>query len=229
MMTVGNHEKKGDTMKRFLVIMMLLLVANPASTAFSAQQQTSEMPGKMTLSSSSVELRVSMRKLWDDHVTYTRNYIISSLANLEDAGIVAGRLLRNQDDIGNAIKPIYGVEAGNKLAALLREHITIATEVVKAAKMNNNEALTKANKKWYANADEIALFLSSANPNWRKDDLKIMLYKHLEFTTQEVVSRLKKDWASDIDAFDKDHLHMLMLADLLARGIVSQHPDRFMK
>jgi len=228
-MTVGNHEKKGDTMKRFLVIMMLLLVANPASTAFSAQQQTSEMPGKMTLSSSSVELRVSMRKLWDDHVTYTRNYIISSLANLEDAGIVAGRLLRNQDDIGNAIKPIYGVEAGNKLAALLREHITIATEVVKAAKMNNNEALTKANKKWYANADEIALFLSSANPNWRKDDLKIMLYKHLEFTTQEVVSRLKKDWASDIDAFDKDHLHMLMLADLLARGIVSQHPDRFMK
>ena len=208
---------------------MLLLVAAPASTAFSAPQKKSKMPGKMAPSSSAVELRVGMRKLWDDHVTYTRNYIISSLANLEDAGIVAGRLLKNQDDIGNAIKPIYGVEAGNKLAALLREHITIAAEVVKAAKMNNNEELTKANKKWYANADEIALFLSSANPNWRKDDLKIMLYTHLESTTQEVVSRLKKDWASDINAFDKDHVHMLMFADVLTNGIVAQHPDKFMK
>jgi hypothetical protein len=227
-MTVGNHEQKGDKMKRFLVIMLLLAVA-PAGTAFSAQQKKGKMPAKMALSSSSVELRVGMRKLWEDHIIYTRNYIISSLANLEDEGMVAGRLLRNQDEIGNAIKPIYGVEAGNKLTALLREHISIATEVVKAAKMNNNEELTKANKKWYSNADEIALFLSSANPNWRKDDLKIMLYKHLEFTTQEVVSRLKKDWASDIDAYDKGHVHMLMFADVLASGIVAQHPDRFMK
>lgn len=216
-------------MKRFLVIMMLLLVAAPASRAFSAEQKKSKMPGKVAASSSSVELRLNMRKLWEEHVTYTRIYIISALANLEDESIVAGRLLRNQDDIGNAIKPIYGVAAGDKLAGLLREHITIATEVVKAARMNNNEELTKANKKWFANADAMALFLSSANPNWRKDDLKTMLYKHLESTTQEVVSRLKKDWASDIDAFDKDHLHMLMFADVLSSGIVAQHPEKFMK
>jgi hypothetical protein len=216
-------------MKRFLVIMMILFVVAPASAAFPAQQKKGRMPTKMASSGSSVELRVGMRKLWEDHITYTRNYIISSLANLEDAGMVAGRLLRNQDDIGDAVKPFYGVETGKKLSELLRAHIVIATEVVTAAKTGSNEELTKANRKWYTNADEIALLLSSANPHWQKDDLKIMLYKHLEFTTQEVVSRLKKDWASDIDAYDKGHVHMLMFADVLADGIVKQYPDRFAK
>ena len=176
-----------------------------------------------------VDLRMAMRKLWEDHITWTRNYIISALADLEDAGNVAERLLKNQDDIGNAIKPIYRDEAGKKLAALLRDHILIATEVVKAAKMGNNEDLTKANKKWYANADDIAVFLSGANPNWPKQVLVDMLYKHLEYTTGEVVSRLKKDWAADIDFYDKGHVHMLMFADALTDGIVKQFPDKFKK
>ena len=106
---------------------------------------------------SSVELNMAMRKLWEDHITYTRNYIISALAGLEDTGKVAGRLLKNQDDIGDAIKPIYGDEAGKKLSALLRDHILMATEVVKAAQTGNKEELSKANKKWYANLT-ISLF-----------------------------------------------------------------------
>jgi len=188
-----------------------------------------EMSGKMLLTKSAVDLRMDMRKLWEDHITWTRNYIISALAGLDDTSKVAERLLKNQDDIGDAIKPIYGDEAGKKLAALLRDHILVAAEVVTAAKMGNNEELSKANKKWYANADDIAAFLSSANPNWPKNVLQDMLYKHLEYTTQEVVSRLKKDWASDIEAYDKGHLHMLMFADALTDGIVKQFPNKFMK
>ena len=181
----------------------------------------------MVLTKSSVELKMTMRKLWEDHITWTRNYIISALSNLKDAGKVAERLLRNQDNIGDAIKPIYGNEAGKKLAALLRDHIVIATEVVKAAKVGNNEELTKANKKWYSNADDIATFLSGANPNWPKQVLVDMLYKHLELTTGEVVSRLKEDWAADIDFYDKGHVHMLMFADALTDGIVKQFPNKF--
>jgi hypothetical protein len=185
------------------------------------------MNDKMLCNKSVVDLRMSMRKLWEDHITYTRNYIISALADLEDTGKVAERLLKNQDDIGNAIKPIYGDEAGNKLASLLRDHILIATEVVKAAKMGKNEELTMANKKWEANADDIAVFLSGANPNWPKQDLTDMLYKHLELTTGEVVSRLKKNWDADINNYDKGHEHMLMFADALTDGIVKQYPDKF--
>jgi len=217
-------------MKKILLISMLILfVVAAASAVSSAQPMKSKMPPKMVLTKSSVELKMAMRKLWEDHITYTRNYIISALAGLEDTGKVAERLLKNQDDIGDAIKPIYGDDAGKKLAALLRDHILVATEVVKAAQMGNNEELPKANKKWYANADDIAAFLSSANPNWPKKGLQDMLYKHLEYTTQEVASRLKKDWASDIEAYDKGHVHMLMFADALTDGIVKQFPGKFSK
>src|ERR1041385_1042066 len=117
------------------------------------------------------ELRTAMRKLWEDHITYTRNYIISALGDLGDKDAVAKRLLRNQEDIGNAIKPYYGDAAGDKLAGLLRDHILIATKVVDAAKSDNKQQLDEQQKKWSQNGKEIAAFLSGANPNWSKSKL----------------------------------------------------------
>jgi len=217
-------------MKKVILSCILVVFAITAMVSISsAEPMKGKMSGKMLCSKPAVDLRLGMRKLWEDHITYTRNYIISALADLEDTGKVAERLLKNQDDIGNAIKPIYGDDAGKKLASLLRDHILVATEVVKAAKAGNNEELAKANKKWEANADDIATFLSGANPNWPRQDLVNMLYKHLELTTGEVVSRLKKDWVADIDYYDKGHVHMLMFADALTDGIVKQFPKKFKK
>jgi hypothetical protein len=176
-----------------------------------------------------VDLRNAMRQLWEEHIVYTRNFIISALAGLEDTDKIAERLLRNQDDIGNAIKPIYGEEAGKKLSALLRDHILIAADIVKAAKTGDSDGVTKGEKRWTENADEIAVFLSGANPNWPVQTLKNMLYVHLALTTTEVVSRLKKDWPADIEAYDKGHAHMLMFADVLTSGIVKQFPKKFRK
>lgn len=218
-------------MKRISLVLLLCAVVFAAASIVSL---TGVAEGKtktamMVCSKSAIDLRMDMRMLWEEHITWTRNYIISAIADLEDTGKVAERLLKNQDDIGNAIKPVYGDAAGKKLAALLKDHIMIATEVVTAARAGNNEELTKANRKWYANADEIAVFLSGANPNWPKKTLEDMLHKHLEYTTQEVVSRLKKDWPADIEAYDKGHMHMLMFADTLTDGIVKQFPDTFRK
>lgn len=170
---------------------------------------------------------MAMRQLWEEHIVYTRNYIISDLADLPDKDAVAQRLLRNQDDIGNAIKPYYGDEAGNKLSALLRDHIMVATEVVTAAKGGDKAQLAAAQEKWTANGKEIAGFLSSANPNWPRATLEEMLQKHLDLTSGEVVGRLNKDWAADIKAYDEGHAHMLMFADTLTEGIAKQFPDKF--
>jgi hypothetical protein len=175
----------------------------------------------------SAELRAAMHKLWEDHITYTRNFIISALAGLDDTQSVTERLLRNQDDIGNAIKPLYGDSAGTKLSALLRDHILIAAEIVKAAKASDSAGVDGGQKKWRGNADDIAAFLSGANPHWNNAALRDMLYRHLDFTTTEVVSRLKKDYAADIKAYDQGHAHMLMFADVLTDGIVRQFPGKF--
>jgi hypothetical protein len=214
-------------MKKAMIGVIVVFSVCALATAQGQGQMMSKMGGGMMMTKPAVELGMAMRKLWEDHITYTRNFIISSLAGLEDAGKIAERLLRNQDDIGNAIKPVYGPEAGAKLTALLRDHILIAADVVKAAKAGATADLEAANKKWYANADEIATFLSGANPNWDRAKMTDMLHKHLEYTTQEVVSRLKKDWAGDIEAYDKGHEHMLMFADMLTHGIVTQFPDKF--
>lgn len=194
--------------------------------AAAAQAATATSMGG-TSSAAAVEVRMAMRQLWEEHIVYTRNYIISDLADLPDKDAVAQRLLRNQDDIGNAIKPYYGDEAGNKLSALLRDHIMVATEVVTAAKGGDKAQLAAAQEKWTANGKEIAGFLSSANPNWPRATLEEMLQKHLDLTSGEVVGRLNKDWAADIKAYDEGHAHMLMFADTLTEGIAKQFPDKF--
>jgi hypothetical protein len=173
------------------------------------------------------EFRTAMRKLWEDHITYTRNYIISALAGLPDTDAVAARLMKNQDEIGAAIKPYYGNAAGDKLAGLLRDHISQAAEVVKAAKGGDKAQLDAAQAKWSANGKDIAAFLSGANPNWPKADLEAMLQKHLDLTTGEVVARLHKDWKADIQAYDDGHEHMLKFADTLTDGIARQFPEKF--
>jgi hypothetical protein len=137
------------------------------------------------------------------------------------------RLLKNQEDIGNAIKPVYGNDAGNELTRLLKEHITIAADLLKAAKADNKTAFEASNKKWFVNADEISGFLSKANPNWKLDDMKKMMHDHLNLTTEEAVARLKKDYEGDIKAYDKVYNEILMMADMLTDGILKQFPDKF--
>lgn len=179
-------------------------------------------------SAGSMKLRADMRKLWEDHITWTRVYIISAAANLEDQKAAAGRLLQNQTDIGDAIKPIYGEAAGTKLTALLKDHITIATELIAAAKAGDAAKKADATDPWNRNADEIASFLSAANPkHWPAAEMKKMMHDHLDLTTQEVVARLSKDWAGDVVAYDKVHEEILRMADMLSEGIIHQHPEKF--
>ena len=68
----------------------------------------------------------AMRKLWEDHIVWTRGFIVSVAHDLPDADATATRLLANQVHIGDALKPYYGASAGNHVTELLQEHILIA-------------------------------------------------------------------------------------------------------
>ena len=171
-----------------------------------------------------------MRKLWEDHVIWTRQVIVSLFADLPDTSFAVDRLLQNQVDIGDAIKPYYGNAAGNQLTALLTEHITIAAELLTAAKAGDSAAFNDANTRWYANANDIAAFLNTANPKyWPLAEMQDLMEVHLDTTLAEAVARLSGDWAADIAAFDAVHNHILMMADVLSNGIISQFPQKFAK
>ena len=171
-------------------------------------------------------LKTGMRKLWSDHVLWTRQYIVDAAAGLPSADATSKRLLKNQEDIGNAITPYYGSAAGAKLTDLLKQHILIAVDVVAAAKAGDNAKLADANKRWHDNAADLATFLSGANPNWPKQTLLSMLNEHLALTTQEATARLQQHWDDDIAAFDKVFAQAMMRSDALSDGIAKQFPGK---
>ena len=177
---------------------------------------------------SELALRQDMRKLWEDHITWTRLAVVSLTTNSPDTQATVGRLLRNQADIGKAIVPFYGKSAGRKLTALLRQHILIAADLIAAAKAGDQDAVASQQARWRANADEIAAFLSSANPrSWKLGEMRAMMRAHLGLTTNEVVARLTKNWSADVKAYDRIHVQILHMADMLSDGLVDQFPARF--
>jgi plastocyanin len=179
-------------------------------------------------STRAVALQRDMRQLWDDHVFWTRLVIVSVAANLPDLPAATDRLLQNQVDIGNAIKPYYGEAAGQKLTALLQEHIRIVAGLLVAAKAGDAAKTNDAKLRWYSNGDDIAVFLSGANPrNWPLGTMKAMMRKHLDTTLAEATARMNGDWKTDITAFDAARAHVLMMADALSAGIIHQFPAKF--
>ncbi len=170
----------------------------------------------------------AVRKLWEDHITWTRLAIISFAHDLPDLPATQARLLRNQEDIGDAIKPFYGETAGNQLTALLKEHIVGAVALLQAAKAGDQALIEQRTDAWYANGNEVADFLAAANPrNWSQEAMRQMMKGHLDQTLNEAVNRLQGNYDADVRDYDEIHHHILQMADTLSSGIVKQFPRRF--
>jgi hypothetical protein len=198
---------------------VLLLSAGHSSASATAQPR---------LSPKAVALHSAMDKLWEDHIVWTRMVIVDFAAGLPDLPVAEARLLRNQRDIGNAIKPFYGAAAGRKLTTLLRTHILEAVPVLAAAKAGDKTKLKEALDAWYVNARQIAAFLSQANPRyWPFGMMNTMMKRHLALTTKEAAARLEGKWRADVAAYDRVHAEILEMSDMLRSGIIRQFPNRF--
>jgi hypothetical protein len=175
------------------------------------------------VSAGQLALHDAMRKLWEEHVVWTRLFIVSDVADLPDLSATTNRLLQNQVDIGNAVKPFYGTDAGNQLTTLLRQHILQAADILTAAKAGNADALATAKAAWYANAAQIAEFLHGLNPKlWPLDALQMMMREHLDLTLTEAVDELNGNFAKSVTDFDNVEAEILMMADTLSNGIIAQ-------
>lgn len=169
-----------------------------------------------------------MRRLWVDHVTWTRLFIVSFVGDLPDLQATTDRLLQNQEDIGDAVKPFYGRAAGDALTGLLTEHILTAADVLAAAKAGDTAAFEQATDAWYDNAREIARFLHDANPkNWPLPDLRSMMKEHLDLTLQEAAEQLGGDYAASVATYDQVETSILHMADMLSSGVIKQFPNKF--
>jgi hypothetical protein len=216
-----------------IAIALILSAAFTVTSAAPPQRKASGAAGPADVSAreSRQEFHDAMRKLWEDHITWTRLFIVSKAtlpSDLPDIGPTADRLLQNQDDIGAAIGQFYGATAGADLAALLRVHILTAADILTAAKAGDAAAAAAATDAWYVNAHDIAVFLNALNPrHWPLEDMDAMMTEHLDLTLVEAVARLEGRYADDITAYEEIHAQILHMADMLSDGIIRQFPQRF--
>lgn len=171
-----------------------------------------------------LKLTKNMRKLWTDHVQWTREFIKSFFNDLEDADVVLTRLLENQDDIGSLFGKYYGKEVGLAVTKLLKEHIVGAGKILDIVKYDRGEdEKNNAINEWYNNANEIADALYKLNTeNWELTTLQDAMKKHLDDTLDEAVNLFTKDYVTAINDYESIHKHILMMADLFTKGILIQ-------
>jgi hypothetical protein len=173
------------------------------------------------------ELRTTLRRLLAERAAYSRNSLISIVANTSDLAAVNARLLKNQDEIAAALRPYYGEESAAKLTKLLRDEVALGTAAIRAVRGGDKAKLTVARKNWSDSGAAIAAFFSAANPNWQKGEMEQFLQKQVDLTLREATARQLRDWPADIRAHDERRQHILGLADTLADGVAKQFPAKF--
>jgi hypothetical protein len=228
-------QQENDRARRFEAkvsrrsMLAMASVAGVGAASLGSMLPTVRVDAAMMMPGSQADgLSKAMRRLWEEHIAWTRLFIVSFAAGLPDLTPTTQRLLRNQVDIGNAIMPFYGQAAGVKLTTLLRQHILGAATLLEAAKAGNTAKVAQSKSAWYANANEIASFLHTANPqHWQLDAMKQMMRRHLDLTLKESVARLQGKYSADIAAYDRVETEILGMADMLTAGIVAQFPQRF--
>jgi hypothetical protein len=221
----------------FLALLVTLAMAAALATSMFGTEHTEAAAhaesghGHITSAATSAAQNAfhdEMRKLWEDHVTWTRLAIVTFTDGSAGFDATAARLMKNQEDIGDAIKPFYGDTAGNQLTTLLKSHIGIAVDLLQAAKAGDDAAFQKANTDWYANANQIADFLAQANPRyWPQDTMRAAMKTHLDQTLAEASHELTGDHAASVADYDQIHHHILDMADLISNGIIRTFPKRF--
>lgn len=166
-----------------------------------------------------------LRKLWEQHIMWTRSFIISTVDNLGDLEFVEKRLLQNPYDFAEVLRTYYGDEKADEFARLLEEHLQIAGELLNQAKAGNTQAADNTRQRWYENAAEIAAFLAEINPYWSEEEWNNMLNEHLKITEQEADTRLKKQYEENVALYDDIEAQALAMADYMTVGILKQLID----
>lgn len=176
------------------------------------------------------ELKLTLRELWAGHIFWVRNVVLSTrYGDPEAAKVAEDQVVKNAMDIAGSISPYYGKEASDKLFSLLAGHYGAIKEYMNASFAGNKVARDTAVEMLKKNADDIAAFLSSANPNLKKETLLSALVAHGGHHIAQIEAIASKDFASEAKTWPAMKAHVYVIADVLADGLAKQFPMKFSK
>lgn len=171
--------------------------------------------------------QAALRDLWVEHVFWVRNVVVATLAgNKDQAAASEAEVVANAKQLAGAIEPFYGKAATDKLFGLLAGHYGAVKGYMTAAYAGDNTGKAAAKDKLIKNADEIAVFLSGANPYLPKETLTALLYAHGGHHMMQLDALANKDFAGEAKVWDDMKVHMYVIADALAGGLAKQFPDK---
>jgi len=165
------------------------------------------------------------RKLWEDHITWTRIVILGILDDLPGTPAYTTRLLQNPNDMADALRPFYAEDA-DELGALITDHLVIAAQILQA--IHDSQPTENLIAQWYANADQIATKMNQMNPTfWPFDETDMMWREHLDATVAEILAHHNGQFQAEVAAYDLVHDLALEMADFFSNGVMRQFPRMF--
>jgi hypothetical protein len=168
------------------------------------------------------------RKLWEDHITWTRMAILGIFHDLPGTDAYTERLIQNYEDMEDALVDFYGEEATEELGDLLLEHLEIAAQILVAAKNGNDARVNALVVDWRRNGDELAVQMDKMNPKyWPIATGRPMWQEHLNVTLDEAIKNLTNDFEGELGAWESVHDGGLMMADFVSDGVIKQFPGAF--
>jgi hypothetical protein len=176
-------------------------------------------------------LKMALRDLYINHVIWVRSLVIATRYGDKAAISEADEYgTKNAKAIGQSIAPFYGKAAADKFTTLFVGHYSAVKAYMHAAFANNfkgDAAMKKAAvDQLTKNADAIAAFVSSANPNLPKATVYGLLLTHGQQHIMAIDDTAKKDWGAEADMWDPMVKHIYTLSDALAGGIAKQFPGK---
>lgn len=178
--------------------------------------------GSQKLTCNQLQILLTNRQLWTEHVVWTRFFINSTVFDLPDQSVVTQRLLQNPTDFANELQPFYGKQTAMKFEQLLTDHLLIAAELVNAAIAGNAEEVEKQRELWFANAKEMAIFLAYINPFWSECEWQNLLFEHLQMTENEAVAIINGEYEESVKLFDLIEAQALRMADVMTCSVIDQ-------
>lgn len=223
-----------NTLSSFHLASALALAAvlgTAGTTAFGHDMK--QHPAMLTLAAADerpapAAVDAAIRDLWIGHAFYVRGVAAATIGGNKAAAEAAeAAVVANAKAIAASIKPFYGPDAEEKLFKLLAGHYFGIKAYLAAATAADRTAQDAAVTAMTANAEEIALFLSGANPNLPEDDVLGLLQAHAGHHIGQIQQLIAGDYSGELRTWADMTQHMYVIADALATAIAAQFPEKF--
>jgi hypothetical protein len=180
---------------------------------------------EMNYTCDAMKLRLQMRKLWTDHAIFTKQLIVDIIDDLPSMNYTIDRLARNQEQTGKCFKSFFGDVASDNLIKLLKEHVTITTDLLKSIKAENADNAATLEDQWTTNIEDISTFLGTINQCYSVDELSDIFKTYLILTKYQFIARMDKDYNAEIMYFDMGLNHILRMSDCLTDGLIENFSE----